>query len=451
MTSASLAKSGGGELGYFKQLPGDVYRATRPMLYILQSQMSRRYYEWSETQPVSQNKQGPLKWWLCQYSGNGNGTSTSTGQIPIRRLSLVGTVLYIETREDGKLEEYPLIDSESGQSNVKLDSNSLEIVTRHRRHHLLLQSSEPELLLCLQLLVTVSIFEYFSCYRAITGSLISTLGLSLPDIHLLLRSKFNYKDWCEIYIEGEGWVKAWCHVNRDSRLCARNYKADGKYQIKFYRSNKSSSPNDVASNLICYIPDSCRVEDIVFYTGNHHKSETVGDNDTAMVTRFLDGLNCIKVIGDVMYPASEKPELSSSSSSSSPSSTSTWSFSHKRHVSTNSVKPSKAEHLFVKRHSGLLIKPVPHRGISPLESLIRLVIPLLDVARKYGRPDHFKTSRTDFGSLMFGLPRLPEVNYLTDEQIRCLLEAPQVKPEADIGDVLAFSMLSGSKYLESCL
>ena len=286
MTSASLAKSSG-ELGYFKQLPSDVYRATRPMLYILQSQMSRRYYEWSETQPVSQNKQGPLKWWLCQYSGNGTGT----GQIPIRRLSLVGTVLYIETREDGKLEEYPLIDSESGQSNVKLHSNSLEIVTRHHRHLLLLQSSEPELLLCLQLLVTVSIFEYFSCYRAITGSLISTLGLSLPDIHLLLRSKFNYKDWCEIYIEGEGWVKAWCHVNRDSRLCARNYKADGKYQIKFYRSNKSSSPNDVASNLICYIPDSCRVEDIVFYTGNHHKPETVGDNDTAMVTRFLDGLN----------------------------------------------------------------------------------------------------------------------------------------------------------------
>ena len=433
MTSASLAKGGSSsESGYFKQLPSEVYRATRPMLYILQSQMSRRYYEWSESQTVSQD-QGPLTWWWC----------SDTSKAPIRRLSLVGTVLYIETREDGKLEEYPLIDSESGQSNIKLRSDSLEIVTR-RRHHLLLllQSSEPELLLCLQLLVTVSIFEYFSCYRAITGSLISTLGLSLPDIHLILRSKFNYKDWCEIYIEGEGWVKAWCHVNRDSRLNSKNYRADGKYQIKFYRSNKSSSPNDVASNLICYIPDSCRVEDIIFYSGNHHKSET-GDNDTtAAMTSFLNGLDCIKVIGDVMYPTLEKSQTSSSSS---------WSFTHKRHVSTNSVKPSKAERLFVKRHSGLLIKPVPHRGVSPLESLIRLVIPLLDVARKYGRPDHFKTSRTDLGSMMFGLPRLPEVNYLTDEQIRSLLEAPQVKPDADIGDLLAFSMISGSRYLESCL
>ena len=168
------------------------YPATRPMLYILQSQMSRRYYEWSESQTVSQD-QGPLTWWWC----------SDTSKAPIRRLSLVGTVLYIETREDGKLEEYPLIDSESGQSNIKLRSDSLEIVTR-RRHHLLLllQSSEPELLLCLQLLVTVSIFEYFSCYRAITGSLISTLGLSLPDIHLILRSKFNYKDWCEILYRG---------------------------------------------------------------------------------------------------------------------------------------------------------------------------------------------------------------------------------------------------------
>lgn len=81
--------------------------------------------------------------------------------------------------------------------------------------------------------------------------------------------------------------------------------------------------------------------------------------------------------------------------------------------------------------------------------MIRFIIPLMDCARLYGRPVQFKTERTDINSLMFGLPKLPSVDYFAEEEIAHLM-TQEFNPlkETDTDDTMALTMSRFSSYLQ---
>ena len=73
----------------------------------------------------------------------------------------------------------------------------------------------------------------------------------------------------------------------------------------------------------------------------------------------------------------------------------------------------------------------------------------MDCARLYGRPVQFKTDRTDMNSLMFGLPKLPSVDYFAQEEIAHLM-TQDFNPlkEEDTDDTMALTMSRFTGYLQ---
>ncbi|GME86143.1 unnamed protein product [[Candida] boidinii] len=61
------------------------------------------------------------------------------------------------------------------------------------------------------------------------------------------------------------------------------------------------------------------------------------------------------------------------------------------------------------------IIPETHQGVEPAETMIRLLIPIMNSFKLYGRPTKFLSTRDDRNSLLFGLPQLPHTQYLNIE------------------------------------
>ncbi|CCF60124.1 hypothetical protein KAFR_0J00560 [Kazachstania africana CBS 2517] len=392
----------------FQETPAEVYRALKPILTLLENQSSKLYYEWP-----SDEKQVDENW-----------TININDQIkPVKKLKLANNELIFELN-DGKKLQLPLIDHDSSMGTFKYESNYIVFLTSPS---VTLVCDNINYVSTLKRLISLSIFEHFSLFKSATGTFLSTVGLHIPDMHVVLNSEFNFKDWCEIYVEGQGWIRAWCHINRkrSSKFglsSPQKNERKGKYQIKFYKDNKSTSPSS-QSNLICYIPDSNNVEDVFFYNLRSSLLEP---------TNFVDNTNHIKLLGEIFF--NQECNLNDISSRKS--------FSPKRSVSTASIKSSSSssqnKSSFKVNKKGLLIRPIPHNGISHIETFIRFIIPIFDVTRKYGRPNHFKSSRNDMDSLMFGLPKLPHLDYFQHEDIKTLLSREYCYTGGE--DLLSFSM-----------
>lgn len=240
----------------------------------------------------------------------------------------------------------------------------------------------------------------------------------------------------------------------------------GGYKIKFYKDNKSTN----SKNMVCFISsENNDIQDLFFYGTN--ENNPLGQNDGG--ESFLDNnLNMIKVIGEVSFsnninsPNPEQGSFSKSGSSgflngqlrnlskssrnlsvssgnssnddnqlTSPKSRGGFFSSpklggpgspivgHKRSTSIASKKSSKSiPQNFTNVQRSLLIRPVEHEGVKQLETLIRFIVPLMDCLGKYGRPSHFNTNKNDPSSLMFGLPRLPIIDYFARKETKELLQ-----------------------------
>lgn len=387
-TPVSLAQSTNSSVSQinFQEISEDVIVSSIPMMKIITSQIDKIYYE-SNTEENN---------WIC--------TVPEQEDRQILKISLIGTNILLDLNDQTKT-SISIVKTFSTESNVILLEDSINFIEPEVR----ISSAESNDVTTLQKVIALSIFEHFSVYKSLTGSLISSIGLRMPDINMILNSQFNFKDWCDIYIPEEGWVRSWCHINKMSKRTDK-YDPKGKYQIKFYRTNKSNSPNSNA-NLICYIPDSNHVQDIFFYNGEANEQRPI-----ANPTNFLNNVKLIKLIGDVLYPE-ETPSLRSTSTS---SSITKQLISPKRDVSTKAVKPSKSSN-FKTHKDGLLIRPIPHHGLSHFDAMIKFIIPMMDITRKYGRPKQFNASINESNSLMFGLPKLPNTNYLKQSEIDQLI------------------------------
>ncbi|QLG74449.1 hypothetical protein HG535_0G03320 [Zygotorulaspora mrakii] len=426
-------------------IPEDTLTVTNPLMVLLQAQSNKRYYEWNF------NAASDVVWHV-------SSKETLETYVVVERLILVGAELIIEGNDFG-MYRVGLVDEfdSIGTSVVQTEGQTLSV----NDGALSLACTSRDWVKVLEKLCLLSIFEHYSIYKSLSGAIISSYGLKMSDMHVILDSSFNFKDWCEIYLEGEGWVKVWCHIDKVSKNSTSNDNRSGHCQIKFYKNEKSKS----SRNLLCFIPDCAYVQDIFFYK-DCQKENSYATKSSAL--DFLKSINTLKVIGDVSFPSegySRKHRSSSisnmsffskgenrtrsSSSSSINSSTSpnqspvrssarspqlrmfSPSKRHQRTSSQISVDSVYSTHKDLDNctisSKGLLIRPISHNGVIHLQTMIRFAIPMMDCVRKYGRPKRFKTDRTDPDSLMFGQPKLPSIDYFAAEELQVLLH-----PETNI-------------------
>lgn len=256
--------------------------------------------------------------------------------------------------------------------------------------------------------------------------------------------------------------------NSDQAGTATKSSKKGGYKIKFYKDNKSLN----SKNMVCFISsESNEIQDLFFYGTN--ENDALNRNDYG--ESFLDSnLNMIKIIGEVSFSntanspyqepnatfsksgssgflngqlrqlsrSSRNMSVSSEASSNEDSqltspkmrtgfftspklggNTSPVVGKHQRTASTASKKSSKSlpQNFAIKKRS-LLIRPVEHEGVKQLETLIRFIVPLMNCLGMYGRPHHFSTDKADPNSLMYGLPRLPIIDYFARKETRQLLQ-----------------------------
>ena len=407
----------------FKELPSELFQNIRPLLIILKAQNQKVYYNWTLHNSFDKDLQ-----WKIHYT---NGTTEN-----LLSLSLIGSQINIITRNKRTKYLLPLINCNSTLSNFQIFNDNLNFI----EPNIVLSCNNTKQFNFLTNLCSLSIFENVSIYKALTGTVISTMGLHLPDINIILHSQYNFKDWCEIYIEGRGWIKAWCHINRklttndnsnsnksSSRNNKNKHKLKGKCQIKIYKDIKSNDPTSI-SNLICYIQDCDFVQDVFFY----NQFPNFDDSQ-----QFIQNLNSIKILGDVRFNNSTTVFDDKGITM----------FSPKRNVSTSSIK-SDSNVNFVLRHDGIIIRPIAHKGLPHLDSMIKFIIPIFDITRKYGRPNHFNVSKMDKDSLMFGLPKLPQTNYFEIKDVAQLLCDKDILQSCDdIDDPLTYSMAWVTEYL----
>ncbi|SCU85967.1 LADA_0D11210g1_1 [Lachancea dasiensis] len=419
---------------------GQDCESLKPLLILLDCQKRKSYLSWTDGNDM-----------LLQ---TGNQTEVS----PISRVALQGTLLKVVVKpEANEYDNVMVLDVANGVSPMswKLGHTSLDLnggaVT------LLCRSVEAQSQLRLLYdMCMLARFEYMSLRKALTATVISTHGSRISDISTVLLAQHSYKDWCYISIDGE-WVKAWCHVDRSPRNAGTH---KGRRQIKFFKDDRSLT----AKNLLCFIPACDEDKDLFLVEDqdpnlsessptdgfadlrfrDHLKAAHVdGASLESSMEALLSRLNTLRFVGDIYWPGStasapngsKSPPISFSAGSLSPrkkrrsaveapSNEPSGASSHKRSksgVSMSSVHhPDEGDYEF--KTSEILIKPIPHSGVHHLESLIRCALPMMGCLSLYGRPVHFNNSRMDPESMLFGLPRLPVIDFFAAEEIPSLFE-----------------------------
>lgn len=71
----------------------------------------------------------------------------------------------------------------------------------------------------------------------------------------------------------------------------------------------------------------------------------------------------------------------------------------------------------------MYVMPIPHPGVSTIETMIRNLIYIFDAFKLYGRPRHLISDKLDPKSLLFGLPSLPRYQYLSNEESFKIVES----------------------------
>lgn len=211
----------------------------------------------------------------------------SSGQIfEAESISLIGSHITI-TGSSFETMNVSIIDSPSNTNQCSI-SNVGEFL-QFNYGQLSVTCNDFALLEEFKRLCMISIFESVSIYKALTGTVISSYGLRMSDMHVILNSAFNFKDWCEVYLDDQGWVKVWCHIDKVAKSNS-DHDAKGKYQIRFYRDDKSTS----RKNCVFFIPDNEYVQDSFFYNANSPKP-------SKSMNEFFQGLQMIKLVGNVRF------------------------------------------------------------------------------------------------------------------------------------------------------
>ncbi|SSD58816.1 uncharacterized protein SCODWIG_00577 [Saccharomycodes ludwigii] len=409
---------------------------------------------------------------LAQY---GIAFSNDNGEMityPISKIAFINgtfSIFYYEVGgNDGMLSCNINSNDDKGYS-FECENDKCIIVSNDRSLTVTLISNNKNFTNLLKLAVELYYFEYVSLSKSITAQLISSVGLKIPGIQMIFQSHFNFKDWCYVNINNNNkWLKLWMHVDVDSKK--------KNTSIKFFKDDKSSS----SKNVVFCIP---RIED----AGNHRElfiarfNKSTGSVfgslpnsfDSMEELEYLNGVDCLAYLGNIHklddnlvnnLPGLSVEEIETMTNENNRISSEPLIGGYRRSMSYNNLKkknsssslrmlkkkPSSASistnmsnYTFANNNNNttnILIKPLPHNGVSVTETLIRFILPMFNCLKLYGRPTQFKKSRVDVDSLNFGLPKLPIVDYFSLEELNILASNCVNNENNDSNIILSDSM-----------
>ncbi|CAK9440326.1 uncharacterized protein LODBEIA_P44260 [Lodderomyces beijingensis] len=288
--------------------------------------------------------------------------------------------------------------------------------------------------------ITLTKFEYAKLNEAFTAVVLSAKGSKLSDIHVLLsrKKRFPQYEWCNVRLPevSSKWIKVYMIIlPSDKHHLGR---------IEFYPNEKKTGKK----NLIAYISDLAYIFNVYPEQSNMIDSNSImSAAGKVYVNRSFDHLfpyedprkliaknhssamsRSGSVSGSISRSGSNNSlsSLNSGTRSRSGSVNSTNSFFNHTPSPCNTQTRDRSDSLnktdsgFFKKHADafvatntMYIMPIPHPGVSAVETMIRNFIPIIDAFKLYGRPQHLISDKANPDSMLFGLPSLPHHQYLS--------------------------------------
>lgn len=231
------------------------------------------------------------------------------------------------------------------------DLNNIVVLSTTSKNRYLMQFASPKVLQDWTAALRLSVFEYTSLQEAYTGALLSAKGSKLNGIRTLLtETKYRHEDWVSVrFGSGMPWKKCWTVITPDDKKNKKEKYAPAG-TIAFFEDKKKTKKPALALVTAAYSAYAV-----------YPQSSVLVNNSTL-----------IKIEGRVVFNDSNGEE----------------------------------------KESPIFLMPEPHPGVLGFETLIRFLIPILDVFKLYGRPKRLNADKADMRSLLFGMPTLPRTQYL---------------------------------------
>ncbi|EJS42660.1 skg3p [Saccharomyces arboricola H-6] len=204
--------------------------------------------------------------------------------------------------------------------------------------------------------IRLSLFEFTALQEAYTGSFLSSRGVKLGDIKVVMAdTKFTYEDWVSVrFGTGMPWKR--CYAVISPPLSKKKKNSNGS--IRFYENDKKIKKSNVMTTVV-----DARALYAVY------PSSPI----------LIDTSTIIKLEGFVSFEKDEKPQ-----------------------------------------ETNIFIMPEKHQGVPGYDTIIRFLIPAMNAFYLYGRPKGLIANRIDPNSLLFALPTLPHIHYLQVDDVLTL-------------------------------
>lgn len=204
--------------------------------------------------------------------------------------------------------------------------------------------------------IRLSLFEFTALQEAYTGSFLSSRGVKLGDIKVVMAdTKFTYEDWVSVrFGTGMPWKRCYAVISPQPNKKKKNSKGS----ICFYENDKKTKK----SNAMTTVVDAKALYAV-------YPSSPI----------LIDTSTIIKLEGLVSFEKHEEPQ-----------------------------------------ETNIFIMPEKHQGVPGYDTIIRFLIPAMNAFYLYGRPKGLIANRVDPESLLFALPTLPHIHYLQVDDVLSL-------------------------------
>ncbi|KAI3404395.2 hypothetical protein KGF56_002792 [Candida oxycetoniae] len=303
-------------------------------------------------------------------------------------------------------------------------------------------------------------FEYVKLNEAFTAVLLSLRGSKLSDIHVLLshKKRFPQYEWCNIRLPevSSKWIKVFMvilpsdkhHLGRiefypsDKKVHKKYlvaYISDLAYLFNVYPEQAHLIDFNSIMNACGKVYVGKKFEHLFPYEDprkliakNHSMSRSGSNNSLSSLTEKVPAGGATPTNTNNTATRSRSSSVNSTNSFFSHSPASSMTYTRERSESTpvasakrlskstSQFDLNKTNSSFFKKHAEefvstntMYIMPVPHPGVSAVETMMRNFIPIIDAFKLYGRPHRLISDKTNAESMLFGLPFLPHYQYLS--------------------------------------
>lgn len=366
-----------------------------PIVTLIHAQASRVYFETVISVPVSATDtfiqpNMPIEWYPAT-------------------IRLSGTDLAVLTQSADEPLMINIADAEISSADA-----DITIQITDRSSYTLRCQSQDELHYILGGMLLAQ-FENKQLQEGFTGALLSSKAIHFSDVRTVLdpNNTHTVSEWCIMRFPflNDKWIRCFVVVIPDA-----GSKTDVTGKIEVYTSSTTSRKNLLATVIkarTCYsiYPES---------------PEYIDDN--ALVRVCADCFVNESLLNEVINESSTKDVARArshsltkrlSSSSLKRRSSSQKRLGHSRTSSTVSNASSNGDKRLSKLKNFELLQtalcyliPETHGSVEPCETMIRILIPIMNTFHLYGRPEKFVASREQRNSLLFGFPQLPHTQYL---------------------------------------